>query len=221
MLNGRHSKGHAKDQKHGSADLTIKRLEELKKPFYTEKKRMVGNLKSVCSYFRQKRCGSDYTAANGGGSYNSREDIGKTTSYVQPKNSNMEKDSRGINESKSSENQFKISENESKSMLNPFNPNETRSKSKLFGTPETETKMEENSSKNTERTSQFDKEVEELLNKYAASPKQGTSSAFKRLERKILPRVIKQKNYSLHKFHKSKASFDSLTTNLTSVHENH
>lgn len=174
-------------------------------------------MKSVCSYFRQKRCGSEYTAGNGGTGYNSKENMGKTASFVQQKNS--EKDSRGINESKSSENQFKLSENESKSMLNPFNPNETRSK--LFGTPETETKQEENSSKNTERTSKFDKDVEELLNKYAASPKQETSSAFKRLERKILPKVIKQKNHSLHKFHKSKASFDSMTTNLTSIHENH
>ena len=221
MLNIIYSKGHAKDQKHGSTDLTIKRLEELKKPFYKEKRRMVGDLKSVCSYFRQKRCGSDYIAGDGGVSYNSREDMGKTASFVQQKNSknHMEKDAKGTNESKSSENPFKLSENESKCMLNPFNPNETRSK--LFGTPETETKIGENSSKNTERASKFDKEVEELLNKYAASPKQETSNAFKRLERKILPRVIKQKNHSLHKFHNSKASFDSMTTNLTSVHENH
>ena len=176
---------------------------------------MVGDLKSVCSYFRQKRCGSEYTAGNGG----LREDMGKTASFAQKQNSNNFMESRGINESKSSENQFKLSENESKSKLNPFNPNETRSK--LFGTPETETKIGENSSKNTERTSNFDKEVEELLNKYAASPKQEPSSAFKRLERKILPKVMKQKNHSLHKFHNSKASFDSMTTNLTSIHENH
>ena len=48
----------AKLQKHKSSDLTIKKLEALKKPFYQENKQMHDKMKSVCSYFRQKRCGA-------------------------------------------------------------------------------------------------------------------------------------------------------------------
>jgi len=48
----------AKRQKHKSSDLSIKKLEVLKKPFYQENKQMHDKMKSVCSYIRQKRCGA-------------------------------------------------------------------------------------------------------------------------------------------------------------------
>lgn len=57
----------AKSQKHKSNDLTIRRLENLKKPLYKANQVMHDKMKMICSYFRQKRCGQSF--------YNSSEDL--------------------------------------------------------------------------------------------------------------------------------------------------
>jgi hypothetical protein len=50
-------KGKANNQRHGNKDLTIKRLEKLKIPFYEEKKQMIEKMKTICSYHKEKKCG--------------------------------------------------------------------------------------------------------------------------------------------------------------------
>lgn len=145
----------AKKQTHKSADLTIKQLEKLKKPFYQQNKQMNEELKGVCSHFRQKKCtGRQFPEEN-------------------------QQKSREFKKNKTFHSDFMGS---------------SMSLSRIL----TKSKEKDN----------FSKEVNELVEKYLDLSK---DSAFKRLEQKIKPIVLKEKKTirGVNSLHSVKMSLDS------------
>lgn len=152
----------AKKQTHKSADLTIKQLEKLKKPFYHQNKQMPEGLKGVCSHYRQKKCAGMQLLG---------------------------------------ESQQKSKESQKHKTFHGDLMGSSMSLSRIM-------------TKQSDEKEHFNKEVNQLVEKYLDLSK---DSAFKRLEQRIKPIVLKEKKTirGANSLHSVKMSLDS--THFTNI----
>ena len=198
-------KSKAKFQNHKSSDLTIKKLETLKKPFYSNNKIMHDKMKSICSYFRQKRCGA---------SFNFNEE--KKSMEIQHKRQNTPL--IGYNRKIQNVNSSCLNFHTNASIFNNYasnNNSENDNKSILNYNYKKNLKRNENNDPTKEQ-------VDSLIEMYGENKKE--MSILERLENKIKP-IIRDRNSknfkvkypSTHQFHMLKASLDSTKTHITTT----